>query len=134
MDFSFSPLAVAPFPGSGVSVPRRNLLCASPPPATPTRGQLGVGPWPRARLGQAAGLAHVFDRHRRAGVAPFAPHVSQDRRDLLVGQRSAERRHQTDLAFLAGEQDAGGGGAVRPDVYRDSTSGGASFSLPRPSG
>src|SRR6188768_1615939 len=108
-----------------MSPARLALCCASvaattgPASASPAPLQFRIGPRPRAGLRQATDLPNIVWRHWRRRMPPLAADVGQHRRNLLVGERAAERRHQPDCAFLAGEQDAGGGAGIEPvDVTR----------------
>ena len=52
-----------------------------------------------------------LDRARIDGIArlpPLAPHIGQNARDLIVGERRADWRHQPDGAFLAVEKNSRG--------------------------
>ncbi len=69
----------------------------------------------------------------RRCVAPLAADVGQRRGDLIVGQRRAERWHQSGRAFLAAERRCGRR-CRRARAPGRSRRGGASCSRPRPSG
>lgn len=51
--------------------------------------------------GGAADLAHTLLPNGRVDSAPFATHIRQDRRDLLIGDNRAETEHFAVVGFAA---------------------------------
>src|SRR5688572_17414537 len=70
------------------------------------RPELVLGPWPGAAGRESADGLHRRRRDRRAVLAPLVTDVRQHTRDLFVGQRRANRWHQSDRSLLSVQQNA----------------------------